>query len=153
MRFIVEIYRMLILGILAVAINGASYLFFKVLQAPELPSGMSALVLVAASSPISFIFPSSCTWLTNPETITQISICSWKSSKPIPYPIFGLPPISPTIDPPLDKRRSTARSFQFTSRTKILQCKGTKGYGILMSKHSLITTTSLFHVLHPKMVN
>ena len=58
MRFIVEIYRMLILISLAFAIIVSSYTVFEVIQAPELPSGTGALVVVAALTAAIFIIVS-----------------------------------------------------------------------------------------------
>ena len=55
MRFIVELYRLLILAILALAIISASFIIFKVAQNPDLTSGASAYVMVAVFTAAIFV--------------------------------------------------------------------------------------------------
>lgn len=55
MRFIVELYRLLILAILALALITASFVVFRVIQNPELTTGTSAYVMAAVFVAIVFM--------------------------------------------------------------------------------------------------
>jgi hypothetical protein len=55
MRFIVELYRLLIIAILAIAIISASFIVFKVAQTPDLASGTTAYVTIAVFAVAMFV--------------------------------------------------------------------------------------------------
>ena len=55
MRFIVELYRVLVIGMLALAIIAASYIFFRVIQAPEMATGTGIYVLIACFTVAVFV--------------------------------------------------------------------------------------------------
>jgi hypothetical protein len=55
MRFIVRLYRLLIIAILALAIISASFIIFKVSQSSDLTGGTTAYVIIAVLTGAMFI--------------------------------------------------------------------------------------------------
>jgi len=55
MRFIVELYRLLVLALLAIGLIAASYLVSRILMSPEASAGTSGLAIVAVVTAAAFL--------------------------------------------------------------------------------------------------